>query len=236
METRKDCGMIDLYCGFDEREEIGYHAFCSSVIHHSTEPVSIMPLHMQCLSKLYDSDHRDGSNAFTYSRFLIPYIQGFRGTAIFCDGADMIVKADIAELWALRNPFLAVQVVKHDYKTQNPRKYIGTDMEADNRDYPRKNWSSVMIINCAHYAWRQLTPEKVKEMSGSELHRFQFIPERYIGELPKEWGWLADEYGPNPDAKLLHWTLGIPAWPAYADAPHADDWAQAALKVTHATA
>ena len=228
--------MINLYAGFDEREEVGFHTFCSSVIHHATEPVSISPLHLKCLSKLYDGGHRDGTNAFIYSRFLIPYIQGFNGTAIFMDGADMILKGDIAELWALRNPFVAVQVVKHEYKTKHLRKYVGTQMEADNRDYPCKNWSSVMIINCAHYAWRNMTPEVVKTMSGADLHRFLFIPERYIGDLPKEWNWLADEYGDNPDAKVCHWTAGIPAWPHYHDAPHADDWAAAALKVTHATA
>jgi len=114
--------MINLYVGFDEREEIGFHTFCSSVIHHATEPVSIMPLHLQCLSKLYDGGHRDGTNAFIYSRFLIPYIQGFNGTAIFMDGSDMLCKADIAELWAMRNPFVAVQVVPHDYKTKHPQK------------------------------------------------------------------------------------------------------------------
>lgn len=227
--------MINLYAGFDEREEVGFHAFCSSVIHHATEPVSIAPLHLQCLSKLYDGGHRDGTNAFIYSRFLIPYIQEFKGTAIFMDGADMILKGDIAELWAMRNPFVAVQVVKHDYKTKHPRKYVGTEMEADNRDYPRKNWSSVMIMNCAHYAWRDLTPEKVKQMSGADLHRFSFIPERYIAELPIEWNWLVDEYGENPTAKVLHWTAGIPAWPHYAFAEHANDWSEAALKVTHAT-
>jgi hypothetical protein len=36
----------------------------------------------------------------------------------------------------------AVAVVKHDYKTKHRRKYIGTPLEADNADYPRKNWSS----------------------------------------------------------------------------------------------
>lgn len=227
--------MIPLYAGFDPREEVGYHTFCSSVIHHATEPVSIIPLHLGALSKVYRGGQRDGTNAFIYSRFLVPYLQGFSGMAIFADGADMIVKADIAELWALRNPFVAVQCVQHFYKTRNPRKYLGTKMEADNQDYPCKNWSSLMIINCAHYAWRQMTPDKVEKISGADLHSFSFIAERYIDGLPAEWNWLCDEMGYNPQAKLLHWTAGIPAWPAYTNAYHADDWAQAAIKVTHAT-
>ena len=228
--------MIPLFAGFDPREEVGYHAFCSSVIHHASEPVLITPLHLDMLGKVYKGGARDGSNAFIYSRFLIPHLMGYQGAAIFADGSDMIVKADIAELWAIRNPFLAVQCAQPRYKTRNPRKYLGTGMEADNRDYECKNWSSLMIINCAHYAWRALTPEKVASMSGADLHRFSFIEDRYIGELPAVWNWLADEFGPNPDAKLIHWTAGIPAWPAYANAYHADDWAKAALNVTHAIA
>ena len=207
--------MIPLFAGFDKREEIGYHTFCSSVIENASEPVSICPV---------GGGQRDGSNAFTYSRFLIPYLQEYRGMAIFADGSDMVMRGDIAELWRMRNPFLAVQVVKHDYKTKHPRKYLGTSMEAANEDYPRKNWSSLMIINCAHFAWRDLNPETLKEMSGKCLHRFGFIPERFIGELPVEWNWLADEYGENAEAKLLHWTAGIPEFESYAHTPHSSEW------------
>lgn len=207
--------MIPLYAGFDPREEVGYHTFCSSLLNQTDEAVSICPIRGQ---------QRDGTNAFTYARFLIPFMQGFRGFAIFADGSDMILKADIAELWALRSYDYAVQVVKHDYQTKHQRKYVGTPMEAANEDYPRKNWSSLMLINCAHYAWRDLNPEKVAAMSGAELHRFSFIPDRYIGGLPMEWNWLADEYGETAQAKLLHWTAGIPAFAHYAHSPHAIDW------------
>jgi hypothetical protein len=227
--------MIPLYYGFDPREEIGSHTFCSSVIHHASRPVSLIPLHLPLFRSFYAQSHRDGTNAFIYTRFLIPFLQDFKGWAIFADGADMICKADIAELWAMRDESKAVFVVPHDYKTKHPRKYIGTKMEADNRDYPRKNQSSLMLINCAHFSWRQMTPEKVTSMSGADLHRLDFIPEVKIGYLPPEWNWLADEYGENKDANILHWTAGIPAFPHYSNAPHAADWRQAASKITHAT-
>lgn len=227
--------MIPVYFGFDPREEIGSHVFCSSVLHHASHPVSLIPLHLPLFKSFYAPDQRDGTNAFIYTRFLIPFLQDFKGWAIFADGADMICKADIAELWALRNEYKAVMVVPHDYKTKHPRKYVGTKMEADNRDYPGKNQSSLMLINCAHYAWRQMTPEKVQEMSGADLHRFAWIPPERVGHLPQGWNWLADEQGPNKDARLLHWTAGIPGFPHYANAPHADDWRQAACKITHAT-
>lgn len=142
----------------------------------------------------------------------------------------MLMKADISELWALRDDYKAVQVVKHDYKTRHPRKYVGTRMEAPNHDYPRKNWSSVMLINCQHYHWRDMKPEKIQEMTGPELHRFSWLKDDLVGELPAEWNWIADEFGPNPDAKLIHWTAGTPAFPHYTNAPHAEDfWRQHAI-------
>lgn len=227
--------MIPIYTGFDPREEAGTHVLHSSVIERASEPVSFCPLHLPHFAKFYQQGQRDGTNAFIYTRFLIPYLQGYQGWALFVDGADMLCRADIAELWALRDPFKAVQVVQHDYKTKHPRKYRGTRMEAQNRDYPRKNWSSVMLINCAHFDWRDIDPEKVEKTSGAELHRFSFIRDRFIGSLPIEWNWIADEYGHNPDAKLVHWTAGTPAFEHYQDAPFADEFRAQLDKVTHVT-
>lgn len=227
--------MIPIYTGFDPREEAGSHVFHSSVIERATEPVSFCPLHLPHFKAFYEAGQRDGTNAFIYTRFLIPFLQHWKGWALFVDGADMLCRADIAELWALRDYYKAVQVVQHDYRTQHPRKYIGTAMEAANHDYPRKNWSSLMLINCAHYAWRQLRPEAVEKMAGPELHRFGFMEDRYIGALPLEWNWLADEYGHNPDAKLVHWTAGTPAFKHYENAPHADEFRAQLARVNHVT-
>ena len=225
--------MINIYIGFDPREEYGTHTFASSVLARASRPVSFIPLHLPLFRSFYSQ--RAGTNAFTFSRFLIPFLQDFRGWALFADGADMICKADIAELWALRHHNYAVQVVKHDYKTKHPRKYLCTKMEADNEDYPRKNWASLMLINCSHFAWRYMTPEAIEMTPKMDLLQLNFVSSDKIGELPPEWNWLADEYGSNPDAKVLHWTAGIPGFPRYTDAPHADDWAKEALRVTHVT-
>ncbi len=216
--------MIPLYLGFDAREEVGFHTFTSSVMHHSTEAVAFIPV---------SGPQRDGTNAFTYARFMVPALQRYEGYALFADGSDMIVKDDIAELWALRDRSYAVQVVQHDYVTRHPRKYVGTRMEADNHDYPRKNWASLMLFNCEHPAWKELPT--LLEAPGPRLMRLEFLKDREIGALPRVWNWLADEYGENPHAKLLHYTAGIPAWKAYADTPHADDWRAANKRVNHAT-
>jgi lipopolysaccharide biosynthesis glycosyltransferase len=143
----------------------------------------------------------------------------YEGWAIFIDG-DMIVRGDIAELWNLREYDKDVMVVKHDYKTRMTEKYLG----AKNEDYPRKNWSSVILWNCNSHPNRRLTSEFVQKATGAELHRFSWLEDKRIGELPPEWNWLPDEYGPNPDAKLLHYTLGTPCFHEFADTPQGNEW------------
>lgn len=209
-----------IFAGFDRRESIGFHVFTQSLI-TTTKDFLLTAL---------SGEQADATNAFGYARFSIPERMGFGGTAIFVDAADMLLRADLSELWALRDPKFAVQVVKHEYKTKHPRKYVGTELEADNRDYPRKNWSSVVIWNCAHMAHFE-NREKLRSKDGAYLHRFAWLKDEQIGELPVEWNWLADEYGPNENAKLLHWTAGIAGFTHYADSPHADEWKSAMLDV-----
>lgn len=215
--------MIRLFCGFDAREAIGFHTFVQSVIENTRSYPSFIPLY---------GDQGDGTNAFTYARFRIPELCGFQGWAIFVDASDMLVNGgNISELWEMRDHKKAVQVVKHEYQTKHERKYVGTELESDNKDYPRKNWSSVIIWNCGHQAHKDHR-DLLRGNDGSILHRFSWLDDEQIGELPREWNWLADEYGPNDEAKLLHWTAGIPGFYQYRDAAHAQEWKAAARKVT----
>ena len=212
--------MINLYVGFDPREACVYHTFCQSVIEHASGPVSFIPLHKPMLDGF--EGQRDGTNAFIYSRYLVPSLQNNVGWAIFCDG-DQIVTDDIYELWNLRDYNKAVHVVKHDYKTKHKRKYIGTPIENDNIDYPRKNWSSVMLINCQHASNKILTREFVEDAGGEFLHRFQWLNDDEIGELPKEWNHLVGEYHES-NAKLYHHTLGSPGFNHYRNCESAIEW------------
>lgn len=210
--------MINLYCGWDRRESVGFHVFICSVLARASQAVAI--------TRMAEGVMPYGSNAFTYSRFLVPHMQGFKGRAIFADASDMLLLEDIAQLDALFDPRYAVQVVKHEYRTRNLQKYIGTDMQCPNRDYPRKNWASLMLINCEHPAWAQMTPERIEAMSEAPavLLGLQWISPEVIGELPARWNCLADEGQPVEGAALLHWTAGIPAFSHYQNAPGAELW------------
>jgi hypothetical protein len=205
-----------MFCGYDSRESIGFHVFVASVIGRASVPVAFYPLGATGL--------QNGSNAFTFSRFLVPHLMGFKGHAIFCDASDMLMLDDIAELDALFDPAYAVQVVQHpNYSTRHKIKYRGTSMECPNRDYARKNWASVMIMNCEHPYWG---PFDVETLSNAGVPFLQFggLRNEEIGALPDKWNRLVDEGQPIEGASLLHWTAGIPAFEMYKNAPGADLW------------
>jgi lipopolysaccharide biosynthesis glycosyltransferase len=181
--------------------------------------VAIVPVALN-LFREYSETHTDGSNHFIYTRFLVPYLMDYQGWAIFIDG-DMILRGDIAELWDLRDFTKDVMIVKHDYKTLMTEKYLGNA----NENYPRKNWSSVILWNCNAIRNRILTPKFVQQSTGAFLHRFSWLDDARTGELPLEWNWLDVEYEWNPLAKLVHYTLGTPCFHEFADqGDFSDDW------------
>ena len=209
---------VKIYIGFDQRESIAYHTFVQSLIDNASIPLDITPLAVRNL-KGYEEKHEDKSNDFVYSRFLTPFLNDFKGWAIFADG-DMICQADIKELLDLRDDSKALQVVKHDYKTKAYQKYLGNI----NQDYPRKNWSSVILWNCAHPKHKILTPDFIANQTGKYLHRFSWLEDDEIGELPKEWNWLATEYPNNEQANIIHYTLGTPCFKDYRNTEMSDIW------------
>ena len=209
---------INIYVGFDQKEAVAYHVFCQSLIDNSSLPLKISPMALKNLQK-YDEKHTDRSNDFVYSRFLIPFLNNFNGWALFADG-DMICQSDIKELFDLRDDRKAVMVVKHNYETKQEKKYLGNI----NENYPRKNWSSVILWNCNHSKHKILTPTFVSEQTGKFLHRFSWLEDKDIGELPLEWNWLAIEYEDNTNAKIIHYTLGTPCFSDYKNTAMAEIW------------
>jgi len=216
---------VKIYVGFDPRESVVYHTFTQSLIEKSTLPIEITPLAVTTLN-FYEETHQDKSNDFVYSRFLTPFMSNFEGWSIYVDG-DMICQADIKELLELRDETKAVQVVKHDYKTKSANKYL----DNKNENYPRKNWSSVILWNCAHPKHKILTPNFINEQTGKFLHRFSWLEDEEIGELPIEWNWLAIEYADNPLAKLIHYTLGAPCFKDYRATSMAENWLSMQKKI-----
>lgn len=206
-------GAIPIFIGYDPRERAATTVLIDSLYQHSSAPLAITPLVTPQLERqgLYRRE-RDPkqSTAFSFTRFLVPHLMGYQGWAVFLD-CDILCRADIAELWALRDERHALMVVQHDHVPTESTKFLGELQSA----YPKKNWSSVMLFNCAHCT--ALTPEYVNRATGLDLHRFHWLEgDHQIGALPERWNHLvAVQEPPQTGAAdggpaLLHWTLGGP--------------------------
>ena len=121
----------------------------------------------------------------------------------------------------------AVYVVKHDYEAKEGLKYLNTVQYS----YPRKNWSSLMLWNCSHPKHQILTPDFIASQTGKYLHRFSWLDDEDIGELPIDWNWLAIEYPNNPKAKIIHYTLGTPCFKDYRNTDMAEIWHKIQKKI-----
>ncbi len=213
--------VIRIFIGFDHRETVAYHVLAHSILARASLPTMITPIMLPQLTHLFTRERNTlQSTEFAFTRFLTPYLCNYEGWAIFMD-CDMLVIDDIAKLWALRDERYAVQVVKHDYEPKTGAKFLGQTQTK----YEKKNWSSVMLMNCG--ACKALTPEYVNTASGLELHRFQWLgDESKIGALPLRWNYLVTEYDPVPANTIsnLHYTLGGPYFKGYEDCDFADKW------------
>lgn len=172
--------MLRVFIGYDPRQPIAYSVLASSIVKHASQPVSITALSLKTLPIA-----RRGLTEFTFSRFLVPYLCDFKGTALFLD-ADMIVTADIAELFAQANGVDSVQV---------------------NRDQARFEWASAMLFNCEQCT--TLTPEYVQDASNQ---MFDYAWAKSIGEFSPDFNHCVGYAQPRTDAKLYHFTKGIPVW------------------------
>jgi hypothetical protein len=212
--------MLQIYIGYDPRESVAFHTLAHSILRRASVPISIAPLVQSQLRGVYRRTRGPTeSTEFSLTRFLVPHLSGFSGWSLFMD-CDMLCRVDIAALMkeTERQADKAVLVCKHDYIPKTQRKFLD---QVQTR-YPRKNWSSLMIFNNARC--RSLSPEYVNSASGLDLHRFAWIGDGAIGELPLEWNWLVGEYAYNPAAKIVHFTIGGPYFAAYRDCDYAGEW------------
>jgi hypothetical protein len=223
---------LTIYIGYDSVESVAWHTLVHSIYFHSSQPVSIVPLNLNNLKGIYTRE-RDPkqSNDFSFTRFLIPYLNNYQGMAIFMD-CDMLLRTDIYKIFDdidLQNE-KAVYVVKHDYEAKEGLKYLNTVQYS----YPRKNWSSFILWDCNHIANRKVTADYVNSASAMELHRFLWLDDSEIGELDVRWNWLVGDYSnPPTDVKNIHWTLGGPYFNEFKNVDFSEEWFEAFNKMNN---
>lgn len=139
---------------------------------------------------------RQGLTQFTFSRYLVPYLCNYEGQALFID-SDMILLDDIAKLFDSATG-AAVDIVPFAGKFQFER-------------------PSVMLFDCAQC--RDLTPELIET---GYPQNFQWAPS--IGALSEDWNHLVGYSLPNPNAKLIHYTQGVPGYKECRNCEYSLEW------------
>ncbi|WP_257098660.1 glycosyltransferase [Pseudovibrio flavus] len=220
--------LIKVFIGYDPDEVMPYHVLSQSIIENSSLPVSIVPVALKNLGKLYYRDRNElQSTEFSFSRFLAPYLSNYEGWGIFMD-CDMFVRQDLAELWALRDDKYAVMCCKHDYQPKEDAKFLGRVQTK----YEKKNWSSVMLFN--NSKCRALTPDYVSTRTGLELHQFKWLEgDHLIGSIPLKWNHLVGVYDYDPAAALVHFTEGGPYFETYKDCDYSEEWERYKARTLH---
>jgi hypothetical protein len=220
------------FIGYDERERVAYRVAWHSL--KETSGIEATPLDIRKLEACglmhrptdlrgvrYDlPSNAPCSTEFAVSRFLVP-ILGQSGWCLFAD-CDVVFLSDVKELLAYADDRYAVMVVKHDQKGS------GTKMDGQAQlSYPRKNWSSVMLVNCDHPANKRLSLDDVNRRRGFDLHQFYWLHDSEIGSLPYKWNWLVGVQPMPDDVRIAHFTLGGPFTPGWEGGPYDEIWTDA---------
>lgn len=225
---------LKIFIGWDSREDIAYQVCRASLLKHSSIPLDIKPIKQEEMRNrnLYWRDHDPlSSTEFSFTRFLTPCLTEYKGWALFVD-CDFLFRGDIAGLTDYMDGQKSVYVVKHNYNPPEKLKMDG----AIQTQYPRKNWSSFMLINCGHPdVKKNLTAEIVNIATGMYLHRLKWTSDGAIGELPIAYnyleGWHTKDDCPNPIA--VHFTRGGPWFKDWVDVEYGKEWLEASKGVTH---
>lgn len=215
--------VLPIHIGYDRVEPVAWHTLTQSIIEESSIPIAFNPIAIDHFKDFFfrERDPKQ-SNDFSFSRFCVPYLNDFKGYALFMD-CDMMLRTDIKQLLAVINeqPKKAVYVVKHDYTPSEKIKYLNTVQYV----YPRKNWSSFVLWNCAHPSNRRVNEAFFNTATGLELHRFSWLKDDEIGSLNIRWNWLVGDYvNPPEDVHNVHWTNGGPYFEEYHDADFSEEW------------
>lgn len=198
--------MLTVYIGFDSSQKIA-HDICIRTIRKYNDKVKIVSLIKSELEEngyFYRKYDPKASTEFTYTRFLVPFLNNYKGIAVFCD-SDFLYKYDIEELLKFYDETKSVMCVKHKQNSTTNIKFSGMPQS----DYPRKNWSSLMIFNCAHASCKNLNLDTVNNETPKYLHRMEWCKDDEIGEIPYQYNYLLGCYHTN-DAKSVHFTDGGP--------------------------
>jgi hypothetical protein len=189
---------LRIFIGYDHRQAVAYNVLQFSLYRRSSRPLAISPLVLPTLPM-----KRQGLTPFTFSRFLVPWLCDYQGWALFLD-IDFLALGDVAELFALNDDRYAAMVSK------NPKKF---------------EWASMIMFNCGHPANKILTPDFVDDPNRCvNPHAMSWLSDELVGSVPGQWNHLVGYDAPRSDAKLVHYTQGMPIYEETTGSEYGDAW------------
>lgn len=224
---------MKIFIGYDKDETDAFNVCKYSIEKYQSKNNEIIKLdrHELIFKGIYNREKETGATDFAFTRFLVPYLSGFKEEPVLFVDCDFLFFDDVNKLEQYWDKDKALSVCKFpNYQPPTAIKMNGAKQIA----YKKKNWSSLMLFNPYHYACRWLMPNFVNTKSGEVLHRFFWVNEEDIGELPFDWNTLngytdlyiklKKDHGWKGNVSALHYTDGGPWFDQYKDCVNAEIW------------
>lgn len=207
-----------IFIGYDNRAHVAAEVCKYSILKRSSN-VECVYLKSHNIPEYSRVAEEPQSTDFTFTRFWVPYLSNYEGYSIFCD-CDFLFLKDVNILFDIAKKNNAtVSIVKHPLYT--PRSEYKMDGVKQHSSL-RKNWASLMVFNNKRCS--NLTPYYLNNIfPGSKLHKFDWLSDKNIGDLPMEWNVL-DGYYDVADPCAIHYTDGGPWFKEYRDTRYSKVW------------
>ena len=191
---------LRIYVGADRSQLLAVKVLEHSIKRHTKLPIKVQPM-VDLPVRTPDNPSNWQRTGFSFSRFCIPELAGYRGRALYLD-ADMLVFEDIASLWTI--PFNGAKVI------------IQEDLEAQQatsqkKDAPKKRVKqcAVMLLDCDRLTWKIDDIITGLDSNEYDYERLMFdlclLEEKEIRyAIPFRWNSL-EHYQPGETA-LIHYT------------------------------
>jgi hypothetical protein len=207
---------LRVFVGADESQMVAARVLEFSIRRHASRPVDVTPM-VDLPVPLPRHRKNRPRTTFSLYRFLIPALCNHQGRALYLD-ADMLVFADLAELWDI--PFRDSRVLC-TYQSEVPPHWKGSPFVHLGRQF------SVMLLDCARLDW-----DIEKIVRGLDDGRYTYAqlmsdlcvvpPQEIADAIPPDWNRL-ELYEPGK-TKLLHYTV-VPTQPwKTIENPHRELW------------
>ena len=193
-----------VFVGGDESEQVAARVLEHTIRKHASGPVEVTIMRDLRIPVPKDPENR-ARTKFSFFRFKIPELCGYRGRALYVD-SDMLVFKDIAELWQI--PF-GERKILCSFQASPPPAWKDSSWFHPGRQF------SVMLLDCDRLPWR--IEEIIRGLDERRftyadlLFRMCLVKSEEIGEdLPAHWNHL-ETYEPGRTA-LVHFTV-VPTQP-----------------------